>query len=157
MSKTGLRQRGICKHSGEGWLPGNQCSSCSWQQPTSTRLHTQKELHLNIYLSLVDSGVKRRFAPLSTLPTSHQCSNKRGKDGTRQWGRKLINNAGCKASPWCSMSHCQGQEQRLSLHLSRSGQSDTSSSAKAVRVSASSARPRAQPPVEGRRKEGSSL
>lgn len=65
--------------------------------------------------------------------------------------------AGCKASPWCSMSHCQGQEQRLSLHLSSSGQSNTSSSAKAVRVSASSARPRAQPPVEGRRKEGSSL
>lgn len=50
-----------------------------------------------------------------------------------------------------------GPGTELSLHLNSSGQLDMSSSNKAVRVSASSARPRAQAPVEGRRKEGSSL
>lgn len=52
VSNIGLQQRGICKHSGGGWLPGNQCSSSLWLQPASTRLHTQKELHLNIDLAL---------------------------------------------------------------------------------------------------------
>lgn len=47
-----------------------------------------------------------------------------------------------------------GPGTELSLHLSSSRQSDTSSCDKAVRVSASSARPRAQPPVEGRREGG---
>lgn len=47
-----------------------------------------------------------------------------------------------------------GPGTELSLHLNSSGQLDMSSSNKAVRVSASSARPRAQAPVEGKEERG---
>lgn len=135
--------------------PGNHWSSCSWLQSASPRLHTQRELHPNLSLSwnmelcfallryphppdpVSAPGKEERMVQAVRMQGDRQC---------RMWSQPMVLHVTVSAP---------GTEAKPAL--SSSGQSDTSCSNKAVSVSASSARPRAQPPVEGRRKERSSL